>query len=331
MKHETPIFAPSDDPLRITLLLLPESSMMSLASTLDPMRAANRVARRPLFAWRIVTPDGAPAPLTCGVPVAAEGAFGRDAEGDALIVVAGFRHERYTSRSLLAQLRAAGRRFRALGGVESGGWLLARAGLLDGRAATIHWEDLEDFAGQFPDINVLPDRFVIDGDRFTSGGASPTFDLMLHLIRSRFGYPLALEVASVFIYDEAHAATDAQPLVSLGRLAGYEPRVGAAIRLMESRLDSPLTTAAIARRLEISVRTLELLFRQALGIGPGTYCLRLRLQAARRLLLDTRLSMQVVAVRCGFGSHSAFSRIFRQHFAVSPSAYRRAHQRSTAG
>src|SRR3546814_786476 len=210
---------------------------------------------------------------------------------------------------------------------------------------------------------------------------------MLHLIRSRFGYPLALEVASVFVYDEAHAATDAQPLVSLGRLAGYEPLVAAAIRLMESRLDSPLTTAAIARRLEIpvrtpellfrqalgigpgryyltpsrqasrplllnprhvlpgvtfaygfaptpaiagrreiSVRTLELLFRHALGIGPGSYYLRLRLQAARRLLLDTRLSMQVVAVRCGFGSHSAFSRIFRQHFALSPSAYRRAHR-----
>src|SRR3546814_2570818 len=77
--------------------------------------------------------------------------------------------------------------------------------------------------------------------------------------------------------------------------------IAAAIRLMESRLDSPLTTAAIARRLEISVRTLELLFRQALDIGPGTYYLRLRLQAARRLLLDTQLSMQAVAVRCGFG------------------------------
>src|SRR3546814_11222518 len=87
---------------------------------------------------------------------------------------------------------------------------------------------------------------------------------------------------------------------------------------MESRLYSPLTTAAIARRLEISVRTLELLFRQALDIGPGTYYLRLRLQAARRLLLDTQLSMQAVAVRCGFGSHSAFSRIFRQHFGARP-------------
>src|SRR3546814_7564394 len=137
----------------------------------------------------------------------------------------------------------------------------------------------------------------VDGRTVTSGGASPTFDLMLHLIRSRFGYPLAREVASVFVYDEAHAATDAQPLVSLGRLAGYEPRVAAAIRLMESRLDSPLTTAAIARRLEISVRTLELLFRQALDIGPGTYYLRLRLQAARRLLLDTQLSLDRKSTR----------------------------------
>ena len=326
MNYENPIFAPSDDPLRVTLLLLPESSMMSLASTLDPMRAANRVARRPLFDWRIVTPDGAPALLTCGVPVAAAGRLGKDCEGDALIVVAGFNQERHAGRAVLTELRAARRRFRALGGVEAGGWLLARAGLLDGHAATTHWEDLEDFATRFPEVAVRPDRFVVDGRVFTSGGASPTFDLMLHLIRSRFGYPLALEVASVFIYDEAHAATDAQPLVSLGRLAGYEPRVAAAIRLMEQRLDRPLTTAAIAKRQDISVRTLELLFRQALGIGPGTYYLRLRLQAARRLLLDTRLSMQIVAVRCGFGSHSSFSRIFRQHFAVSPSGYRRQHR-----
>jgi len=330
MNYENAIFAPSDDPLRVTLLLLPESSMMSLASTLDPMRAANRVARRPLFSWRIVTPDGAPALLTCGVPVGAEGRLGRDCAGDALTVVAGFNQERHAGRALLAELRAAARRFPALGGVEAGGWLLARAGLLDGRSATTHWEDLEDFAARFPEVTVRPDRVVVDGRVFTSGGASPTFDLMLHLIRSRFGYPLALEVASVFIYDEAHTPNDAQPLVSLGRLAGYEPRVAAAIRLMESRLDSPLTTAAIARRLGLSARSLEMLFKQALGMGPGTYYLRLRLQAARRLLLDTRLSMQVVAVRSGFGSHSAFSRTFRQHYGFSPSAYRRAH-RATGG
>src|SRR3546814_65574 len=119
MNYETPIFAPSDDPLQVTLLLLSDSSMMSLASTLDPMRAANRVARRPLFAWRIVTPDGAPAALTCGVPVPAEGRFSGDLAGDALIVVAGFNQERHAGRALPAQLRAAARRFRAALGTAS--------------------------------------------------------------------------------------------------------------------------------------------------------------------------------------------------------------------
>src|SRR3546814_19532708 len=108
-------------------------------------------------------------------------------------------------------------------GVEAGSWLLARAGLLDGRAATTHWEDLEDFAARFPEVAVRPDRFVIDGRRFTSRGASPTFDLLLHLIRSRFGYPPALEAASVFVYADAHAATDPPPLVSPSRLAPPHP------------------------------------------------------------------------------------------------------------
>ena len=128
-----------------------------------------------------------------------------------------------------------------VGGVEAGTWLLGRAGLLEGRAATTHWEDMEDFAAAFPDADVRPDRYVIDGPVFTTGGASPTFDLMLHLVRSRLGMAVALDVASVFIYDQARAATDAQPLVSLGRLEGYEPRLAQAIRLMEAHVDRPLT------------------------------------------------------------------------------------------
>ena len=94
-----------------------------------------------------------------------------------------------------------------------------RAGLLEGRAATTHWEDMEDFVAAFPGVDVRPDRYVIDGPVFTSGGAAPTFDLMLHLVRSRLGMAVALDVASVFIYDQSREATDAQPLVSLSTFA----------------------------------------------------------------------------------------------------------------
>src|SRR5687768_2833110 len=111
MNYETTIFAPSAEALEVTMLLLPDSSMLSLASTLDPMRATNRLARRRLFDWRIVTPDGQPAALTCGLSVPADGRLDSGAQGDALIVVAGFHQERHGGKATLAALRAAARRF----------------------------------------------------------------------------------------------------------------------------------------------------------------------------------------------------------------------------
>ena len=184
--------------------------------------------------------------------------------------------------------------------------------------ATTHWEDMEDFAAAFPGADVRPDRYVIDGPVFTTGGASPTFDLMLHLVRSRLGMAVALDVASVFIYDQARAATDAQPLVSLGRLEGYDPRLAQAIRLMETHIDQPLTVSAIARRAGVTARALEIIFRKSIGETPGAYYLRLRLNAARRLVVDTQVRMAEVAARTGFASAASFSRAFSRAFGTAP-------------
>ena len=211
--------------------------------------------------------------------MAVSGRFDPTAKTDMLVVIGGF-GTRYAARRRCLQACAAWPARRApVGGVEAGTWLVGRAGLLEGRAATTHWEDMEDFAAAFPGADVRPDRYVIDGPVFTSGGASPTFDLMLHLIRTRLGMAVALDVASVFIYDQARAATDAQPLVSLGRLDGYDPRLAQAIRLMEAHVDQPLTIAAIARRAGVTARTLESIFRKSIGETPGAYYLRLRLNA----------------------------------------------------
>jgi len=157
---------------------------------------------------------------------------------------------------------------------------------------------------------------------FTSGGASPTFDLMLHLIRTRLGMAVALDVASVFIYDQTRAATDAQPLVSLGRLDGYDARLAQSIRLMESHIDQPLTIASVARRVGLTPRALENIFRSSIGETPGAYYLRLRLNAARRLVADTRLPMADIAARTGFSSATTFSRAFAKGFGKAPSMLR---------
>ena len=317
------IFQPAERPLDLTLLVLPESSLLSVASTLDPLRAANRVSDRTAYRWRVVSPDGRPAATTCGLALPVEGAFDPEAAGAALIVVGGFQVFHHATPKLLAGVRRAAQRGAALGGIEAGAWVLGLAGLLDGRRATTHWEDLEDFATRFPRVEVLPDRYVVDGPCFTSGGASPSFDMMLQLIRSRQGYGAALDTASVFIYDEVHAGSDVQPLVSLGRLDWHEPRVAAAIRLMERHLDDPLPVAHIARRVGVTARTLETLFGRTVGTGPGAYYLDLRLNAARRLLLDARLPAAEVALRSGFSSISTFSRAFKRRFGLSPSVFRR--------
>jgi AraC family transcriptional regulator, glycine betaine-responsive activator len=324
MKSEMPsIFAAADQPLSITFLVLSGCSIMCVASAVDPLRAANRVAGETHFSWKIVSLDGKPPVTTSGLPVAVEGGFDARDKTDVLVVVGGFGTRDQANPALISGLRRFARSARAMGGVEAGTWLLGYAGLLEGRAATTHWEDMEDFSTAFPGADVRPDRYVIDGPVFTSGGASPTFDLMLHLIRSRLGMAVALDVASVFIYDQTRAATDAQPLVSLGRLDGYDPRLAQAIRLMEAHVDSPLPVSAIARRAGVTARTLEKTFVKSIGETPGAYYLRLRLNAARRLVLDTALPMADIAGRSGFSSAAAFTRAFTRGFGKAPSAMRR--------
>ena len=318
------IYVPSTEKLRVTLLVLPESSMMSLASALDPMRAANRIADRELFEWRIATLNGEPARLTCDLSIDPDVQLDEDLRGNVLIVIASFNQQHHAGPTHLRRIKRLARNFTAVGGIEAGSWILARSGLLEGRAATTHWEDFEEFSNSFPRVEVKPDRFVIDGKVFTTGGASPTFDFMLYLIRMRFGHPLAMEVAGVFIYDASHSATDTQPLVSLGMLETDEPRVAAAIHVMENHIDDTLTIAQVAAQVELSVRMLEYLFKQTLDLTPAAYYRRLRLQIARRMVVDTRLELREIALRTGFNSLSAFSRLFRGHYRQSPGAVRHA-------
>jgi len=317
------IFEPSDQTLEVTLLLLPDSSMMSLASVLDVMRAANRLARRKLFEWQLTTLDGKPAQLTCGLTIQPQCELSTDSHGNMLIIISGFDQAKHVDETSLKRIKSIMRAFDMVGGVEAGSWILARAGKLHHKKATTHWEDLEEFATQFPNTQVQPDRFVIDGDVFTTSGASPSFDFMLHLIRLRYGYHLALEVSSVFIYDGVHTGSDAQPLLSLGNLEQQEPRLATAIRLMEQHLEDTLPLQMVAGQLGLSLRMLGYLFEQNLHVSPGKFYLRLRLQAARRLVLDTRLPIQEIALRTGFNSLSAFSRQFKGYYKVNASDCRK--------
>lgn len=312
------LLQPSSQPLKVGLFLLPESSMMSLASTLDPMRAANRFARQKLFDWTIATPDGNPATLTCGLDVASSGTLAALDGAELLIVISGFNQSRHAPAPILQQLRRLAPRMAGLGGVEAGPWVLARAGLLDGQRATTHWEDLEDFANAHPEVEVIADRYVISGNRMTAGGAAPAMDMMLELIRARYGQALALQVAGVFIYESARGGADRQPLLARARLERRDPLIARALDLMESTLDEPLPIARLAQHLGLSRRALESRFARQLGLAPAAAYRGLRLDSAARLARDTAHPMQDIALRCGFSSPAAFNHAFRARFGQSP-------------
>jgi transcriptional regulator GlxA family with amidase domain len=134
---------------------------------------------------------------------------------------------------------------------------------------------------------------------------------------------IALNVASIFIYDQEHLPADRQPIVQVGRLGFVEPRLSAAIRLMEGAIEEPLKVARIAVEVGLSSRSLQTLFTRHLGAAPHAYYLDLRLDVARRLLQQTRRSQVEIAVACGFASASAFSRAFRRRYGRSPRELRR--------
>ncbi|MEZ5779189.1 MAG: GlxA family transcriptional regulator [Paracoccaceae bacterium] len=322
MKTEKPIFGPDPDPLSVAVLVMTDTNALSLAASVDPMRAANRRSGKSLFVWRYYSASGGPVPLTAGFEIATEQLTDR-IEADLLMVVAGFRLAEQATTALLARLRRLAPRLRAMAGVDGGAWFLALAGLLDGHAATVHWEDLETFADRFPAIDVRRDRYVISGPRMTAGGAAPALDMMLDLIRSRHGAELALRVAGALLYEPVHASTDPQQGVSAARIGRTDPALGDAVAMMEQAIEAPLPIAAIARRTGLSQRRLEMLFAERLGVSPGRFFLDLRLDEARRMVTDTTLALSEIALRTGFSSQATFARAFRARFGASASSLRR--------
>ena len=309
-------------PITVDLLIVPGCSLLTLSSAVEPLRAANRQSGRTVFNWRFVSVDGEAPVTSSGIAWPVSARHDASVACDVLAIAAGFGAARMTERKLIAHVYRAARNATVVIGIESGAWLLARAGLLDEHRAATHWEDFEEFATAFPNVDLRPDRYVIDRRFITTSGSSPTFDMMVDLVRRVLGHPAALDVASSFVHDDLRAAGDPQVNVTLAG-AHHDARLVRSIRIMETHIDAPLSIAAIAKRVSMSARGLEQLFDRQLGQTPGAYFLSLRLAAARRLENDTRLSMTDIASRTGFSSQSSFSRAFSRQFGTTPTLSRK--------
>ena len=309
-------------PQQIGFLLLNEFSMLAFASALEPLRAANRQTNRDLFNWVITTPDGTVAIASNGVEVRADGDLTILQECRMVFVCAGVNVRGNTDRNVLNLIRRLDRNGAVIGAICTGTYVMAAAGLLDGRRCTIHWENIDGLSEEFPELEITNDLFEVDGTRVTCSGGTASLDMMLNLITQAHGATLAAEISDQFIHDRIREPTDRQRMELRSRLGVSHPKLLAVVKTMEDNLEEPLAQTDIARMTNLSTRQLERLFRKYLNTTPTRYYLNLRLARARHLLRQTSMTILSVALACGFVSASHFSKCYRECYGCTPRAER---------
>jgi transcriptional regulator GlxA family with amidase domain len=302
----------------VVVLLLEQFAMIAFSSTVEPLREANWVAGRRIFEWKVVSNDGQPVRASNGLAIQVDGSIKDVLYASTVIVCSSFDPHLYTTSKTIAWLRMLDRQGAYLGAVETGAYVLARAGLLDNCRATIHWENDEGMVSQFPKVHFTGRIFEIDGRRFTASGATAAMDMMLHLISESVGHEIALKVAEEFIYNRMRPAKVPQRLPASERLNITKPRLKRLLAHLDSHLDEPMDVANMAIPAGVTEREIRRLFQSGLATSPKAYHRRLRLQKARSMLHQTDLSVSDVAIRLGFSSSSDFCRAFRREFGTSP-------------
>lgn len=301
----------------IGYLLIPDFSLLSYASAVEPLRAANTLSGRPLYRWRHLSPGGVVA-ASNGLTITPDLRLEDAAMLDILFVVAGGNPATFRDQATLNRLRRLSHGKLAIGGISGGAYILARAGLLHGYRCTLHWEHAESFREEFPGLDLRHSLYEIDRDRLTCSGGTAPLDLLHELIARDHGATLARRVSDWFLQTRIRAGAEPDRMTPGQRLGVGNPALRKVLAAIEAETDAPLSLRQLAAMAGLSVRQLERLFHSHLGVAPRTYCRRVRLDRARLLLRQTSLSVLDVAVACGFSSASHFSRTYRAAFGHSP-------------
>lgn len=316
--HGTMRLPASERPQKFLFLLLDRFTLIAFASALEPLRLANQVSGQKLYEWQLVSEDGQDVTCSNGTVVRVDMTLGEVGRDDTVMVCGGIDVVEATSKPVLNWLKREARRGSAVAGLCTGAWSVAKAGLLDGRRATIHWENQDSFVEDFDEVDLVKSVFVIDGNRLTTAGGTASIDLMLRLIARDHGEDLANTVADQLIYNSIRTDRDSQRLSIPTRIGVRHPKLARVIGRMEENIEEPISPAELAEEVGMSTRQLERLFRRYLNRSPKRYYMELRLQKARNLLMQTEMSVINVALACGFASPSHFSKCYRAHYQTTP-------------
>ena len=309
-----------DKPKRYVFLLIPGFSPLGMTCAQEALALANRFARdRRYYDWLLLSEDGEPVTSWNGVRVMVDDALIELRRDDTLIVCAGERAGDGATKKVLNWLRRETRKGMDYGGLSSGAYILALAGLLNRKRVTTHWEYISAMAELFPDIDVQDSIYQVDGKVFTCAGSASSMDLMLDRIHTDYGTELATWVADQMVYSAPRADSHAQRVSVAGRMGVRNSKLLLALDIMRNNLEDPLPPSEIAQVVGMSTRQLERLFAKYMGTSPKKYYLGLRLEKARNLLAQTEMSLMEICVLCGFRAPSHFSKTYRKAFGVAPS------------
>ena len=305
-------------PRRFVFVLMENFTLLSFSSALDALRIANRMSGKTLYEWTFIGENEGVVSCSAGTQFKLDNSLIELHRDDTVLLCGGTSIQEATTKKLIGWLRREARRGLTIGGLCTAAYPMAKAGLLDDKKATIHWENQDSFAEEFLEVELTKTVFVCDGNRYTTAGGTSSIDLLLKIIADEHGEELANAVADQMIYSSIRTDQDTQRLSVPTRIGVRHPKLSKVIQMMEINIEEPISPSILAKDVGMSTRQLERLFRRYLDRSPKRYYMELRLQKARNLLMQTDMSVINVALACGFASPSHFSKCYRAHYDTTP-------------
>lgn len=327
LRSRQPNKLPSGPRLAVGFILANQFTLTAFSAFIDTLRLASDEgdrSRQILCHWTVMSSTARPVTASCGVQILPQAKLLDPQTFDYIVVVGGLlRRGLQVDNETEAYLRRAAKAGVKLVGVCTGSFILARAGLLEGRRCCVSWYHRQDYMDEFGGLEPVSDQlYLIDGDRITCSGGAGVADLAAALVERHVGGSAARKSLNILMLDNPRPAGSTQPVPILAQYVRDE-RVRRAALLMEQNFSQPTSIGAIARRVGISERQLDRLFLNELGAGPGKIYRNMRVDYGHWLLTHTHRTVLEIATMAGFSDGAHFSREFRKRFGIAPSMVQR--------
>jgi transcriptional regulator GlxA family with amidase domain len=304
-----------------SFLLLPQFSMLAFSAAIEPLRIANQLSGQTLYSWENVSTDGAAVQCSNGTALSADVAIADARTDSSLFVCSGVEPQSHQSKRVSDWVRHGWRRGRIVGGLCTGAYTLAHAGILENSVFTLHWENLDSFRERYPNLSPVEQLYVLDHRILTCGGGAAATDMMVCLIRARHGGALADTILNMCLLQSARPATARQRSATSALLGTRNVRLAAVVDFLHDNLEDEISLKDLSTRFDLSIRQIERLFARYIGTSPKQFLVDVRLERGRALLADTNLAVAEISAAVGFNSSSHFSKRFRLKFGVSPNNF----------